>query len=678
MKEQRNIVDNDDFARYIQYIFDVTGKDPKNNEKLYVKLLAEHYQKSTESTRKKFGDIVRKTNRSKKEYTFVRSFDVYGKGLSDKIKQLISKINDNEPISDESLANYQKKVVNTIANILGDNDGELTERIENFDKYFPKSYDEKYDEYYIVSLDQLADLLTDIAKNKSDNGIIVDPFLRDKFIQSFKYLRWFSKCFKSMYKHPLSTDAENMIEEISNKVNNISELIDIDKNGDKDVETNIPKTITFDSDREILERIHIPFTKENLPKIIEKIAWFGSIRNIDDKTLYLIARDIIHKTGHVEERAQNIKTLKSKLSKAIENKKKLDKVIRNKGKNRPYETGFDDPFYNLGNYLQGISGDIVKNALHNINTRNITTEALNPKFLESVYKEMATPHNEGIRDFANIGFDIEKNRIDTFGRPFDDSLIDINQKASEQVFEEHEEHEEIEKLSKSIIDKVVDDSLRDIVKKDQDDKNNFNEMSEGSGEGLNVDTLTYGITNPGFVETSKPSETSDDVTIEEEEEEDSNQPIVSTQQGGLPAFQDEGTGTASQSHDRNEYARLALSVDALNNRIAALSQSQSSTDTNNILGGIVSIFKELPNGMDDEIANRLSEAVGPDGKKLFESKEEAARFIAKMKALNGNRLSSIKGGGQKTAIQLNITNKVVSNMPRKPFIVDTHPIPYQY
>ena len=130
--------------------------------------------------------------------------------------------------------------------------------------------------------------------------------------------------------------------------------------------------------------------------------------------------------------------------------------------------------------------------------------------------------------------------------------------------------------------------------------------------------------------------------------------------------------------DRNDPSTLLLGMNNITSLIPALQYAQSSTDTNNILGGIVSIFKDLPNGMDDEIANRLSEAVGPDGKKLFESKEEAARFIAKMRALNGNRLSSIKGGGQKTGIQLNITNKVVSNMPRKPFIVDTHPIPYQY
>ena len=139
-------------------------------------------------------------------------------------------------------------------------------------------------------------------------------------------------------------------------------------------------------------------------------------------------------------------------------------------------------------------------------------------------------------------------------------------------------------------------------------------------------------------------------------------------------------GVNSMKQDPNDIGHITASLDAITNQLALMRYSQSSTDTNNILGSIVSIFKELPNTGDDEIANKLSEAVGPDGKKLFESKEEAARFIAKMRALNGNRLSSIKGGGssQKTGIQLNITNKVVSNMPQKPFIVDTHPIPYQY
>ena len=153
---------------------------------------------------------------------------------------------------------------------------------------------------------------------------------------------------------------------------------------------------------------------------------------------------------------------------------------------------------------------------------------------------------------------------------------------------------------------------------------------------------------------------------------------------GLPSppavLGEQSTNTELMRHDPNDIGHITASLDAIQNGIASLRYAQSSTDTNNILGSIVSIFKELPNTGDDEIANKLSEAVGPDGKKLFESKEEAARFIAKMRALDGNRLSSIKGGGsgQKTGIQLNITNKVVSNMPPKPFIVDTHPIPYQY
>lgn len=204
----------------------------------------------------------------------------------------------------------------------------------------------------------------------------------------------------------------------------------------------------------------------------------------------------------------------------------------------------------------------------------------------------------------------------------------------------------------------------------EEDEDYPNEMSEGSGEDVKVDTLTYGIPNTGFAEISRPLELSQPLEV--------SQNVENLLVPQSPVSQSQLSGVPSMSNDRNDISTLVSSLDTLNNRITTLSQSPSSTDTNNILGGIVSIFKELPNGMDDEIANRLSEATGPDGKKLFESKEEAARFIAKMRALNSNRLSSIKGGGEKHAIQLNITNQVVSNMPRKPFIVDTHPIPYQY
>ena len=214
-----------------------------------------------------------------------------------------------------------------------------------------------------------------------------------------------------------------------------------------------------------------------------------------------------------------------------------------------------------------------------------------------------------------------------------------------------------------------------------------NEMNDSFGTPSNIQTLNSVNVPSGFANGGgqldfgglTPYQSPQQVIQSPEEEEEN--PLAIPGISSSPAVVGApSTSTELMRQDPNDIGHIGASLDAITNQIALMRYAQSATDTNNILGSIVSIFKELPNTGDDEIANKLSEAVGPDGKKLFESKEEAARFIAKMRALNGNRLSSINGGGsgQKTGIQLNITNKVVSNMPPKPFIVDTHPIPYQY
>lgn len=259
-------------------------------------------------------------------------------------------------------------------------------------------------------------------------------------------------------------------------------------------------------------------------------------------------------------------------------------------------------------------------------------------------------------------------------------LSDNIKQPSQTVSEQPSQNESPRQLSTEVSDNDINKYEED---EHQDDRNTSNEMSEIS------ETMITDVITPlsERIAEGQPSETEtqtislQDVVNDRKQipSDDSNPPL---EQPELPpeAIQADSTGVQLMPQNPNDSGRINLLFDALNRTIQMLQYSQSSTDTNNLLGGIVSIFKELPNIGDDEIANKLSEAVGPDGKKLFESKEEAARFIAKMRALNGNRLSSIKGGGsgQKTGIQLNITNKVVSNMPRKPFIVDTHPIPYQY
>lgn len=705
MSIPRNLIDNDDVAKFIQYVFDVTGKDPKdkNNVKIYYRLLEKRYENNKpEALRKKFGEIVNNTKRSKKEYTFVRNLDIYGKGLSEKMKNEIVKINNSMPISpEETVANYQKKVINKIYNKFHDTEGTLEERLENFDKYLSDNPKELYEYWNVAGLDLLADLLLDIAKKDSNDKVIIDENIRKKVIQYYKKLKGTSSYFKVIHSDLLDTNVGRLIDNIYKKTEKIRDIIDIDKNEELDTETNLPKENYFDSDRDILNKIHIPFTEENLPKIKNEIERLLSVRNVDNNTLHLISKDIIHKIKHVDERTQNTNTLERQLRELIEKRIERENKIKRKGNVPFFHLPIED-YYDFDKHHIYSKELLNKNVFEDMNieyNNNTKNKYLNPLLLESVYKEIATPHNEGIRDFANIGFDIEKNIIKGIGKLSDKAFDDIIQKASNQALLEDKkelneisentvkdavnkaietiDNKELNELSKNAIDSIVDNSLKEI----REDENIPNEMSTLNNDMVKDVTTTL---SEKIAQSQQPSigdEIHDSVEQFKYELPEEENPLDIPGLSSTPApLTEASTGTETIRHDRNDIEHITASLDAIQNGIASLRYAQSSTDTNNILGSIVSIFKELPNTGDDEIANKLSEAVGPDGKKLFESKEEAARFIAKMRALNGNRLSSIKGGGssQKTAIQLNITNKVVSNMPPKPFIVDTHPIPYQY
>lgn len=292
--------------------------------------------------------------------------------------------------------------------------------------------------------------------------------------------------------------------------------------------------------------------------------------------------------------------------------------------------------------------------------------------------------------------------IKQFNEEHQDEKQPIENEPSEDGQEElleEEQEESFEASESSTIESVNEEEELPEEEEHPEDENIPNEMTTLNNNMVTdvTTTLSEQIAR-GQPQQSQPPEKLEKLVSDDFQEYDIDDEIHDSVARFKPASEDENpldipglpsspavlgapsTGTELMRHDPNDIEHIIASLNAIQNGIASLRYAQSSTDTNNILGSIVSIFKELPNTGDDEIANKLSEAVGPDGKKLFESKEEAARFIAKMRALNGNRLSSIKGGGsgEKTGIQLNITNKVVSNMPPKPFIVDTHPIPYQY
>lgn len=336
-------------------------------------------------------------------------------------------------------------------------------------------------------------------------------------------------------------------------------------------------------------------------------------------------------------------------------------------------------------------------------------KALNPDFLREIMGvEKGDKSEEEINEEEAIVNNViemleqspknnEEKQVELSESSESSTIESINEE--EEEYPEEEQHEEEHRDEEDLEEEHPEEEHGD-------DKNTSNEMSEDIAKELSpaivaaneiLSEIIARATQPqtpqkaidiAQVAYDTPNEDSDQFSEYDLDDSFSiqnvpkNSSVIVSPQGGEPGvIAEREIGTQSQSPDNSDPGYQNQLKQAMTSLIAELRYSQSQSDTNNIFNGMASVLRELPNGVDDEVANRLSQAVGPNGTKLFESKEEAARFLAMLRNLMGGNLSTLRGSGnsdQKHAIRLNIDNKVVSNMPRKPFIVDTHPIPYQY
>ena len=543
-------------------------------------------------------------------------------------------------------------------NMKNDNKAEYIDYI--YDQYLTET--DAINNAFDNTPDKEIELIRDINKSFDDKGGLKDQIVKEA-----------TKAFNETGQTTRKTDRKNIDR------NMIANIIANKLNGMKDV--------NIDTIREV--------AKDVLYEIKGKAESHAS-KSLADKTTDVMASSIANRLFNVDEFRNVI---------LYEPMKSMGKYINMKPIDRfemlPPEERANKLLKEAANKHQDVIENVItdnkeeedKNELNDIGELSETTiRNVVGKILDEIdNNELSELSKETIENIAN-------KIIKQFNEEHQDEEHPIENEYPEDGQEEsseEEQEESFETSESSTIESVNEEEELPEEEEHPEDENIPNEMNDSVGTPSNLQTLNsvnipsgfangggqidFGGLTPVKSQQSIDNEIHDSVGVDIPSEDENPLDIP-----GLPSppavVSEASSGTENIRHDHNDIGHIIASLDAITNQLALMRYAQSATDTNNILGSIVSIFKELPNTGDDEIANKLSEAVGPDGKKLFESKEEAARFIAKMRALNGNRLSSIKGGGssQKTGIQLNITNKVVSNNPPKPFIVDTHPIPYQY
>lgn len=619
-----------------------------------------------------------------------RNAEVFKEYLINSVK------NDEFAVDDDPVENYREQSEYGIDRMVST---ALNDKFRD-DLHMLESYIEDK-EYSDKTLDNITDKLSDILNIlpwKQINGVIVDKSLRKDYHEIYPKIE--NYLHRGLNKYGRGNDKGDEISDIYDeyldKINDISNAYE--NTDDKDV-GNITTTIkSIDAKGGLIDKIVKEATEAF--KNDNQTTRGTERKNIDTN---MISNIIANGLDGVIDQVRN-KTIRDVAAKILENIKGKAEwngidVLSSKASilispNIAKRTIFSDEF-NTQYFVKPIN-TIINESLADTVSKHID---IIPQILRT--DEDILDKIPNINDIPDDDDDelllktIErkvnrinrnrKNKSSEEEQPIEPEQPIENEHPEEEHDEEEEEHQDDEKqleLSESFESSTIE-SVNEEEEELTEDENINNEMTDLS------DTMVKDVIIPLSKRISQSQQPSIDDEMRDSVEqfkqvssEDANPLDISglPQAPALATIGVNPTGTEIMRQDPNDIGHITASLDAITNQIALMRYAQSATDTNNILGAIVSIFKELPNTGDDEIAIKLSEAVGPDGKKLFESKEEAARFIAKMRALNGNRLSSIKGGGssQKTGIQLNITNKVVSNMPPKPFIVDTHPIPYQY
>lgn len=609
--------------------------------------------------------------------------------LNDLKQKLIDRIKDDDfDVDDDPIENYREAVEYGVRRMMSDRlTDELLMEINAINRHIDEDENREYDEDTIYNIYQKLSHFSDNIGLKQIDGIVVDKILRKRYHEIIpKIDEYLTKAYdKYRGKDERMTGNIDLIYEkyladaIYNARNNTPdkeiELIrDINKSFDdkgglkykiveeaKNTFNELGQT-TRGTDRKNIDHNIVANTIANK---------LDSMKDVNIDTIREVAKDVLY---GIKEKAD------SKISKSLAGKARdimADNVVSR--------------LFNLDEFRNVIRHQPMKTMLKYVNLEPMDRfEAIPPEErANKLLKEAANKHQDVIENVMMDGKEESESNEEY-----------------EHQDEEHQDDEkqlELSESSESSTIEPVNEEEEDLEEEPGDDKNTSNEMSDTSKPlVLKLDVMSESVKPqiPGFADVgTNPTkaqlviENGDVIDYDQDPQpeyifehqpgiyipQDAN-PLVPQQQGGELAIQD-GNGVTSENLERGDIALLEAGMDQIKHAIAELRYSQSQSETNNIFNGMASVLRELPNGVDDEVANRLSQAVGPNGTKLFESKEEAARFLAMLRNLMGGNLSTLRGSGnseQKHAIRLNIDNKVVSNMPRKPFIVDTHPIPYQY
>lgn len=140
--------------------------------------------------------------------------------------------------------------------------------------------------------------------------------------------------------------------------------------------------------------------------------------------------------------------------------------------------------------------------------------------------------------------------------------------------------------------------------------------------------------------------------------------------------------------ERPDLTKQSVGAEAIGRMVVDYSGTKTIQEQNNFIGNLTGMLKNLAKDQDVQAADYMSMMKDANGTKLFENREEAMRFISRIRGLNGFRglsrreLYNLRRKKSRRAIFLNTVNKTlppeeITKVDGR-YYVDKHPLPYLY
>lgn len=140
--------------------------------------------------------------------------------------------------------------------------------------------------------------------------------------------------------------------------------------------------------------------------------------------------------------------------------------------------------------------------------------------------------------------------------------------------------------------------------------------------------------------------------------------------------------------EQPDLTKPSVAAEAIGSMVSEYGGTKTIQEQNNFIENLTGMLKNLAKDQDVQAAEYMSMMKDANGTKLFENREEAMRFISRIRGLGGyKRLSrrelyNLRRKKNHRAIFLNTVNKTlppeeITKIDGR-YYVDTHPLPYLF